>query len=115
MARRALGCRRCRSGRKWPEFKGDQITPGIGPGAGLLDGALFFIARATTPEVVLLLEARHTGSSRPAWQYALARMRSGELSADLGGRPVWKQPPVKPKPEEAYWYIQGQPYRPQKP
>jgi hypothetical protein len=85
------------------------------PGAGLLDGSLFCFARASNPEVVLLLEARLSGSSRSAWQYALARMRRVELSAGLDGQQVWKQPPIRPRPEDAYWYIQGPPYRPQKP
>jgi WD40 repeat protein len=86
------------------------------PGAGTLDGALFVFAEGTNPEVILLVEARGTGTSRPTWHYALARTGAAELSASLDGRQVWKQASKwETEVEATYWHIHGPPYRPQKP
>jgi hypothetical protein len=54
----------------------------------VLDGALFAFARATDPDVILLLEAAGTGDELH-WQYALARMHVGALSARYREAEVW--------------------------
>jgi hypothetical protein len=52
------------------------------------DGAVFAFARATDPDVVLLLEARRDGANT-RWRYALARMHVGALRANYLDQEVW--------------------------
>jgi hypothetical protein len=52
------------------------------------DGAVFAFARATDPDVILLLEARTDGEN-PRWEYALARMHVGALKASYRDVEVW--------------------------
>jgi hypothetical protein len=52
------------------------------------DGAVFAYARATDPDVILLLEA-HTDGDAKRWEYALARMNVGTLKAKYREREVW--------------------------
>jgi hypothetical protein len=59
----------------------------------LRDGALFAFARETDPDVVLMLEAR--GEEAPRWEYALARMHVGALSAAYGGKEIWSVEEMK--------------------
>jgi hypothetical protein len=54
----------------------------------VIDGALFAFARATDPDVILVVEARGDGDvSR--WEYALARMNVGALRVSYRDRDVW--------------------------
>lgn len=68
----------------------------------VLDGALFVFSQGTDPEVVLLLEARKSGSEF-RWHYALGRMTSSSVSVTHQGDVVWNVPfldwrrPVDPK------------------
>jgi hypothetical protein len=55
----------------------------------LVDGAVFAFARATDPDVILLLEARAAKGQAPRWEYALARMHVGALSARYKDKEIW--------------------------
>ena len=78
-----------------------------------MDGAVFAFARATDPDVLLLLEARAKTGEDPKWHYALARMHCGELCDELSGpRSMaagikWTQPFARPN--GAYTLFQGIP------
>jgi hypothetical protein len=52
------------------------------------DLALFAYVQGTDPEVILLLETRHTAKGQE-WQYALTRRSMLALEADLDGKKVW--------------------------
>lgn len=55
----------------------------------LVDGAVFVLAQATDPEILLLLEARR-GKSQPAsWWWAPARMSSVHIELKHRGELVW--------------------------
>ena len=58
-----------------------------GESEDLLDGALFAFARETDPDVVLMIEAR--GDKPPRWEFALARMHVGALSARYHDKEIW--------------------------
>jgi hypothetical protein len=70
-----------------------------------VDGALFAFARATDPDVLLLLEARSEAKGGAAkWHYALARMHCGALAMSYQDREVWRkermeQPFARPQGE----------------
>ena len=69
-----------------------------------LDGAIFTFARATDPDVLLLLEARATTGEELKWHYALARMHCGALVMSYQDRDVWtreqmEQPFARPQGE----------------
>jgi hypothetical protein len=66
---------------------------GGGDSKEVLDGALFGFARATDPDVILVLEAR--GAESPRWEYAVARMHVGALSAAYRDRQVWSVEELK--------------------
>jgi hypothetical protein len=56
---------------------------------GIVDGALFSLANATDPDVLLLVEAVRDGADSPAyWRYSVARMTSAKLAVWLDGREV---------------------------
>ena len=55
----------------------------------LLDGALFVFARATDPDVLLLLEAKAPAGQVPHWEFALARMHVGALAVKYRDKEVW--------------------------
>jgi hypothetical protein len=59
--------------------------------ADLVDGALFGFVQSTDPEVLLVIEARKTGTTT-AWHYGLARMSMVDLRAEHKGREVWQVP-----------------------
>lgn len=61
--------------------------------AELLDGGLFAFTRETDPDLVLMLEAR--GTDAPRWEYALARMHVGALTASHRGKQVWSVEELK--------------------
>jgi hypothetical protein len=66
---------------------------GGGQSKELVDGALFAFARATDPEVILMLEAR--GADTPRWEYAVARMHVGALSAAYRNKEIWSVEELK--------------------
>jgi len=56
-----------------------------------LDGALFTFAFGTDPEVLLVLEARHT-SEGPIWHYAAAPFTDFAIELKYKEEPVWNEP-----------------------
>lgn len=54
----------------------------------LIDGAVFSLAFGTDPEILVLLEARKTGTGAE-WQYALAPCTSRRAVGYLDGKEVW--------------------------
>jgi len=57
---------------------------------GIIDGAVFVLAQANDPEMILVLEIVQTsGDATPAWRYSLARMTAVRLRAELDGKAVW--------------------------
>ena len=76
------------------------------PGAGLVDGGLFFFVFGTNPEIALLIEARRDGRAPAAWTYGLARIAGAELHAELDGAEVWDQPvQFSPTARDPYFVI----------
>jgi hypothetical protein len=67
-----------------------RYQPTAGPA---VDGAIFAFAVATDPEALLILEAR--GSDNLRWEFALARFHFVTLTAQLGGKEVWRAEPDK--------------------
>jgi hypothetical protein len=75
------------------------------------DGAVFAYARATDPDVILLLEARRHGDAE-RWEYALARMNVGTLKATYREREVWSVEELSHpyhRPNEPYTLFQNLP------
>ena len=71
--------------------------------AGLVDGAIFFLAYGTNPEVALLIQADREGDAEPAWTYGLARMGRAELHVNLDDSEAWTQKSVpNPSIHEPY-------------
>ena len=62
------------------------------PDSPTLDGAIFVFVEGTDPEAYLLLEA--TGTERPVWQFAFARMNIVAFRGLYKGDPVWNVEPV---------------------
>jgi len=56
-----------------------------------VDGALFAFAQGTDPQALLLLEARPAGGE-PRWNFAVARMASGAVTARYGDQEVFSVP-----------------------
>ena len=79
------------------------------PGAGLVDGAIFFFAAGTNPEIALLIEARREGTSPAAWTYGMARLAGAELHAELDGAEVWTRPLEFSPPPRAPYFITFRP------
>jgi hypothetical protein len=66
---------------------------------GVADGAIFALAQANDPEVLIVLElARPAADAAPAWSYALARMSSKRMRARLDGKEVWSVDAYYSKP-----------------
>ena len=61
---------------------------------GILDGAVFALAEATDPEILLVLEARGQDATH-VWHFAFARMNSVHLAATYDGKPVWDAPALE--------------------
>lgn len=57
--------------------------------AGVLGGALFFIAGGTNPEVLLAIEAAGEEGTPPQFNFAINRVSAGELHARLDGKEIW--------------------------
>lgn len=62
----------------------------------LIDGAIFAYARATDPDVLLVVEARAAEAKESRWQYALARMHGGKLKARYRDEEVWSADALAP-------------------
>jgi hypothetical protein len=63
------------------------------PDAGILDGAAFvFSTNGTNPDVLVLVEAQETATTKFQWRFAPARMTTGELSVRDGETEVWTVP-----------------------
>jgi hypothetical protein len=72
--------------------------------SGLIDGGMFLIAYGLNPELVLLVEARHEGSSGSTWQYGFARITVMDLHVDYESKEFWSEPgPKSAGPDDAYW------------
>lgn len=69
---------------------------------GVLDGAILAFANGTNPEVLIVLEARESGT----WQYALVQMSGAEVIAELDGRVVWQRGEADP-PAVRGSYVNG--------
>lgn len=54
-----------------------------------VDGAIFALAEANDPEILLLIETQTSSPEAPAWRYAIGRMSSTRLVVRLDGREVW--------------------------
>ena len=66
------------------------------PEDGIVDGAVFALAQANDPELLLVLEiARSADGSAYEWRYSLARMTAVRLKVRLDGAEVWSV--------EGYW------------
>ena len=88
-------------------YSGDKEEP--------LDGAIFAFARATDPDVLLLLEARAATGENARWHYALARMHCGALSMSYQEREVWSADQMShpyARPQGAYTLFQDLPEPP---
>lgn len=60
------------------------------PNDGLLDGALFgFTSNGTNPDAVLAIELVRSAETAGAWQYGIAQLTTGGLSARWDDREVW--------------------------
>ncbi len=78
---------------------------------GLVDGTIFAFARATDPDVLLILEARADGEL-VRWHYALARMHCGALAMRYQDREVWSKEQMEhpfARPKGVYTLLQGIP------
>ena len=62
--------------------------------AGVLDGALFFVAGGTDPEVLLAIEAATSAGMPPEFNFTINRVSSNELHARLEGKEIWTSPRV---------------------
>ncbi len=85
-------------------YAGDRQQP--------VDGAIFAYARATDPDVLLVLEARAAERDAPQWHYALARMHCGALSMSYQKREVWSVEQMThpfARPDGIYTLLQGLP------
>ncbi len=77
-----------------------------------VDGAIFAYARATDPDVLLVLEARASEGAQPQWHYALARMHCGALAVNYQQREVWSVEQMThpfARPQGVYTLLQGLP------
>jgi hypothetical protein len=74
-----------------------------GTSGDVMDGALFAFARETDPDVILVLEARRAPA--PRWEFALARMCVGALSARYRNEEVWSVPEL-----EQPYFRKSEPY-----
>jgi hypothetical protein len=60
--------------------------------SGQVDGAIFFFAIGTNPEVIVVLEAQGPSPGRASWQYAVARATVLPLEVALDDQNVWSAP-----------------------
>ncbi len=62
------------------------------PTAGLIDGALFGFANATSPDLILTLEVRENDAKIPTWFYGFGRIGGAQTTARFDQTEVWSQP-----------------------
>ncbi len=72
-------------------------------GEGIRDGALFGYVLTTSPEALLLLEARDTEDG-PRWHYAVSRMTVFGLTVSLAGQPVADFPRLRTWPATGTYF-----------
>jgi hypothetical protein len=85
-------------------YAGDKQDP--------VDGTIFAFARATDPDVLLLLEARADANGSQKWHYALARMHCGAVAMSYRDREVWSREQMShpfERPKGEYTLFQGLP------
>ena len=71
----------------------------------VVDGAVFVLAHATNPEVILQIEAIADGEKQH-WKYSLARLGSAELHVEFDNNEVWSAPQTGTgTPLEPYWLL----------
>ena len=61
------------------------------PAAGLIDGALFGFAYATSPDLLLSLEVREDDAKIPTWFYGFGRIGGNHITARYDQTDVWSQ------------------------
>lgn len=60
---------------------------------GITDGAIFtFASFGTNPTILLIIEARTTGDSAPAWRYAITAMTAAPIQVTRDGKTIWSAP-----------------------
>lgn len=64
------------------------------PDQNTVDGAIFSLAVATDPEIILVIEARKAANGSLGWHYAAARSHYQALSLRREGQLVWSAAPV---------------------
>lgn len=77
-----------------------------------VDGTVFAYARATDPDVLLMVEARADDSGELKWHYALARMHCGAVAMSYRDREVWSRDQLThpfERPKGEYTLFQGLP------
>jgi hypothetical protein len=57
---------------------------------GVEDGALFALAEANDPELLLMIEAVRSKDNKLLWRYSLARMSSVPMTVQLSDQEIWK-------------------------
>ena len=72
-------------------------------GEGVLDGGLFGYVLTTSPEALLLLEARDTEDG-PRWHYAVSRMTVFGLTVSLAGQPIADFPRLRAWPATGTYF-----------
>ncbi|HLJ10631.1 MAG TPA: hypothetical protein VKU82_05550 [Planctomycetaceae bacterium] len=82
----------------------------IADDSDLADGALFAFVQGTDPQTLLLLEAKKNGEGS-RWQYAFARMSSGEVLGRYEGREVFSAATYdfNADPQQPFLLLQRQP------
>ncbi len=71
----------------------------------VVDGAVFVLAHATNPEVILQIEAI-ADNDKQRWKYSLARLGSAELHVEFDNKEVWSAPSTGTgTPLEPYWLL----------
>ena len=73
--------------------------------ASIVDGALFFIADGTNPEVLLAIEATSRDDAASQWTYAINRVSAAELHARLDGKEIWTAPRVTEASIRSPYYL----------
>jgi hypothetical protein len=64
--------------------------------AGIVDGAIVSFVNGTNPEVLLVLEARKTGTGAAEWQFGLVQMTGEAVFAELDGKEIWTRGEADP-------------------
>lgn len=65
---------------------------------GVVEGAIFALAHANDPEVLVVLQLTSPALNAPAWSYGLARMSTARLRVNLDEKEVWSVEPYWSNP-----------------